>query len=59
MHDWITAWNGYGMIYCLKYPKKHAKLAEHLKAVREIKYGKGNWERYDVHLGDGNMEHKC
>lgn len=47
MHDWLTAWNRFSAIYCMKYPDQQAKLAKHLEAVREIADAKGNWKDYD------------
>ncbi|XP_061178895.1 uncharacterized protein LOC133187509 isoform X1 [Saccostrea echinata] len=48
MHDWITAWNRYAAIYCIKYPEQQSKLAKHLEAVRDIADAKGNWKNYDA-----------
>lgn len=47
MNDWLTAWNRYMAIYCIKYPHEQAKLAKHLEAVRDIADAKGNWYSYD------------
>ncbi|XP_062601836.1 uncharacterized protein LOC134263501 [Saccostrea cucullata] len=47
MHDWLTAWNRFSAIYCMKYPDQQAQLAKHLEAVREIADAKGNWKDYD------------
>lgn len=30
IEDWLTVWNRYMAIYCLKYPHEQAKLAKHL-----------------------------
>ncbi|XP_061165169.1 uncharacterized protein LOC133174133 [Saccostrea echinata] len=48
MHDWLTAWNRFSAIYCMKYTDQQAKLAKHLEAVREIADAKGNWKGYDT-----------
>lgn len=67
MNDWLTAWNRYMAIYCIKYPHEQAKLAKHLEAVRDIADAKGNWYSYDkdfrslieqgqVQWGDVHME---
>jgi hypothetical protein len=48
MHDWITAWNRFSAIYCLKFPNEQAELAKHLEAVINIADGRGNWQTYDV-----------
>lgn len=47
IEDWLTVWNRYMAIYCLKYPHEQAKLAKHLEAVRDIADSKGNWCSYD------------
>lgn len=36
IEDWLTVWNRYMAIYCLKYPHEQAKLAKHPEAVRDI-----------------------
>uniref|UniRef100_A0A8W8JFT3 Uncharacterized protein n=1 Tax=Magallana gigas TaxID=29159 RepID=A0A8W8JFT3_MAGGI len=67
MNDWVTAWNRYMTIYCIKYPHEQAKLAKNLEAVRDIADAKGNWYSYDkdfrslieqghVQWGDVHME---
>lgn len=48
MHDWLTAWNRFAAIYCIKYPEQQAKLAKHLESVRDIADAKGNWKAYDT-----------
>uniref|UniRef100_A0A8W8NT31 Uncharacterized protein n=1 Tax=Magallana gigas TaxID=29159 RepID=A0A8W8NT31_MAGGI len=48
MHDWLTAWNRFAAIYCMKYPEKQSKLAKHLETVRDIADAKGNWKAYDT-----------
>jgi hypothetical protein len=48
MHDWITAWNRFSAIYCLKFRNEQAKLAKHLEAVRNIADARGNWQTYDI-----------
>jgi hypothetical protein len=47
MHDWITAWNRFSAIYCLKFPNEQPKLAKHFEAVRNIADARGNWQTYD------------
>ena len=44
MHDWITAWNRYVTIYCMKFPEQHANLAKHIEAVRDIADARGDWK---------------
>lgn len=48
MHDWLTAWNRFSAIYCIKYPDQQARLAKHLEVVRDIADAKGNWNGYDM-----------
>uniref|UniRef100_A0A8W8ML94 Uncharacterized protein n=1 Tax=Magallana gigas TaxID=29159 RepID=A0A8W8ML94_MAGGI len=48
MHDWLTAWNRFAAIYCIKYPEQQAKLAKHFESVRDIADAKGNWKAYDT-----------
>ena len=48
MHDWITAWNRYVTIYCMKFPEQHANLAKHMEAVRDIADARGDWKTYDL-----------
>uniref|UniRef100_A0A8W8I4T9 Retrotransposon gag domain-containing protein n=1 Tax=Magallana gigas TaxID=29159 RepID=A0A8W8I4T9_MAGGI len=48
MHDWLTAWNRFAAIYCIKYPEQQAKLAKHLESVRDIADAKGNLKAYDT-----------
>lgn len=48
MHDWLTAWNIFAAIYCMKYPEQQSKLAKHLETVRDIADAKGNWKAYDT-----------
>lgn len=67
LHDWVTAWNRYVTIYCIKDPLAQPKLAKHMEAVRQIEEEKGDWRRYDkdfrelieqgeVEWGDVHME---
>ncbi|XP_061170527.1 uncharacterized protein LOC133179840 [Saccostrea echinata] len=67
LHDWVTAWNRYATIYCIKDTLAQPKLAKHMESVRQIAEEKGDWRRYDkefrelieqgeVEWGDVHME---
>lgn len=67
MTDWITAWNRFSAIYCMKYPEQQATLAEQLEEVRKLGDANGNCKAYDsdfrmlvvqeqVAWGDDHME---
>ncbi|XP_062607450.1 uncharacterized protein LOC134269265 [Saccostrea cucullata] len=67
LHDWVTAWNRYMTIYCIKDSLAQPKLAKHMESVRQIAEEKGDWRKYDkefrelieqgeVEWGDVHME---
>lgn len=67
LHDWVTAWNRYVTIYCIKDTLAQPKLAKHMESVRQIAEEKGDWRKYDkefrelieqgeVEWGDVHME---
>ncbi|XP_056017194.1 uncharacterized protein LOC130053735 [Ostrea edulis] len=67
LNDWVTAWNRYATIYCIKYTSAQPKLAKHMESVKQIAEDKGDWRKYDkefrelieqgeVEWGDVHME---